>query len=272
MKGVIQLITVFFAAFGMLGAKTNGGNEIASGYYAVLHGGVGERTYETYVYRTDEGYKYVNVTSTTVSWGSSKWNHEVNKRGKADSREKIAEIAKKHGASQFMTYTWDQKAAHTIEEFLTGVPELSEDYLIGFSCGRNEGPNPYWRLGADVIITKNREAIILMPTRMEGTFGADEKEIARLKLTKEQYDAIEKALDFERLFMIDPGMDENMCDGRDLDIYLYDKDNRIIRNCGGYEPTNPYVLEVYDAFLANVPLEEINKIIADQSMKLEGME
>ena len=35
--------------------------------YDSLGEGSGERTYETYVYRTDSGYMYVNVTSTTVS-------------------------------------------------------------------------------------------------------------------------------------------------------------------------------------------------------------
>ena len=270
MKYIYELITALFMVMGMLNVDATGGNEIAPGYYAVLHGGVGERTYETYVYRTDEGYSYVNVISTTVSWGSPQWKHEVKKRGKADSREKIAEIAKKHGASQFMTYAWDTKTAHTIEEFLDGVPELSDHYLIGFVYGRNEGPNPYWRLGAEVIITKEREAIIIMPTSMNGSFGADEKEIARVKLTKEQYQSIENAIDAEMVFMMDPGMDERICDGRQLELMLYDKQDRLLRKCGGYEPTNPNFLELYDTIFENVPLEEISAIVAEQTMRLSG--
>ena len=73
-------------------------------YIAVLRGGVGEKTSETYVYETDKGYKYINVTSTTVSWGSPQWNHEVKKTGTVSSKEEVVEIAKKHGADSCVTY------------------------------------------------------------------------------------------------------------------------------------------------------------------------
>ncbi len=80
------------------------GGNVPDDYIAVLRGGVGEKTSETYVYETDKGYKYINVTSTTVSWGSPQWNHEVKKTGTVSSKEEVVEIAKKHGADSCVTY------------------------------------------------------------------------------------------------------------------------------------------------------------------------
>lgn len=91
--------------------------QIEDGYIAVLHGGVGERTYETYVYKTENGYRYFNVTSTTVSWGATEWSHKVNDYGYTDSKEEIVRRAKAHGADQFVTYGNDT-TPYPIEDFL----------------------------------------------------------------------------------------------------------------------------------------------------------
>ncbi len=80
------------------------GGNVPDDYIAVLRGGVGEKTSETYVYETDKGYKYINVTSTTVSWGSPQWNHAVEKIGTVSSKEEVVEIAKRHGADSCVTY------------------------------------------------------------------------------------------------------------------------------------------------------------------------
>lgn len=52
-------------------------SDIPDGYIAIFHGGEGERTYETYIYKIDNGhanmgFKYINVTSTKESLGSCK--------------------------------------------------------------------------------------------------------------------------------------------------------------------------------------------------------
>ena len=91
--------------------------EIEDDYIAVLHGGVGEQTYETYVYKSGNGYMFYNVTSTTVSWGATEWTHKVNDYGYTDSKEEIVRRAKAHGADQCVTYDGDTKA-YPIEDFL----------------------------------------------------------------------------------------------------------------------------------------------------------
>jgi hypothetical protein len=57
-------------------------NEVPNDYIAVFHGGVGELTYSTYIYKIDNnqanyGFKYINTTNTTKHWGSSEWNVKV---------------------------------------------------------------------------------------------------------------------------------------------------------------------------------------------------
>ncbi len=90
--------------------------QIEDGYIAVLHGGVGERTYETYVYENGKGYKFYNVISTTESWGSSKRNLQVRNYGTVDTKEDVFRRAKEHGADQFVTYPGDP-TAYPVEEF-----------------------------------------------------------------------------------------------------------------------------------------------------------
>lgn len=59
-------------------------NKIPDNYIAVFHGGTGEITYETYIYKNkndNSKVNYINVTSTTVSYSSAKWKHKITKRG-----------------------------------------------------------------------------------------------------------------------------------------------------------------------------------------------
>lgn len=80
-------------------------NKIPDNYIAVFHGGTGEITYETYIYKNkndNSKVNYINVTSTTVSYGSAKWKHKITKRG-VSSKKDIFEIAKKNNAYSYVT-------------------------------------------------------------------------------------------------------------------------------------------------------------------------
>ena len=88
------------------------------GYVAVLQGGVGEIAYKTYVYKTDNGYRYVNVTSTTVSWGAARWTSVVDGSNTVSTREKVIEIAKDHNSGDFVIFPGDN-TAHPVEDFLS---------------------------------------------------------------------------------------------------------------------------------------------------------
>ena len=90
---------------------------VEEGCIAVFHGGVGEQTYETYVYKDDKGFSYVNVVSTTVSWGSPVCEQKKKSRGSGKSAEEIIKIAENHGADSFVTFP-DDSNPHSINEFM----------------------------------------------------------------------------------------------------------------------------------------------------------
>lgn len=91
--------------------------EPEEGFVAVLHGGSGEQTYRTYVYKTDSGYCYVSVTATTVHWGATTSNLVPDDSGTVATKEEVLEIAKNHNSGSFVLFPGDNNV-HTVEEFL----------------------------------------------------------------------------------------------------------------------------------------------------------
>ena len=97
-------------------------DRIPDGYIAIFHGGAGEITYETYVYKKDTGqanfgFDYINVTNTTVSWGSSKLNSKITKRGSVQWTEDVFEVAKENGAYSYVTLP-NSNETYTIEQYM----------------------------------------------------------------------------------------------------------------------------------------------------------
>lgn len=83
---------------------------VDEGYVVSFHGGVGERTCETYVYDDGDGYRYINTVSTTISWGSPVWKKKICGSGKAKNKEEIAQIASNNGAYQYGLIAGDKNA------------------------------------------------------------------------------------------------------------------------------------------------------------------
>ena len=97
-------------------------DRIPDGYIAIFHGGAGEITYETYIYKKDNGhansgFDYINVTNTTVSWGSSEWNSKITKRGSVQWTDNVFEVAKENGAYSYVTLPNSDKT-YTIEQYM----------------------------------------------------------------------------------------------------------------------------------------------------------
>ncbi len=88
---------------------------------AVFHGGSGEITYNTYIYKINSGhanmgFKYKNETCTTKSWGSSEWNCKTTKTGQFTWTDQAFEIAKNNGAYSYVTRPNDSKT-YSIDDF-----------------------------------------------------------------------------------------------------------------------------------------------------------
>lgn len=96
-------------------------NGIPEDYIAVFHGGSGEITYSTYIYKIDNnqanyGFEYINTTNTTKSWGSSEWNVKVTDKGEFSWTDEAFTIAKENYAYSYVKIPGDKKA-YSIEEF-----------------------------------------------------------------------------------------------------------------------------------------------------------
>ena len=122
---LIFLVLIIVIVFGLLGfwlyLKCQNNSDIPNDYIAIFHGGVGEQTYETYIYKINNGhanmgFEYINVTSTTESSGSTKWKHKINNKGTFDWTDDAFKIAKEHGAYTYVTLPNNDKT-YTIEEF-----------------------------------------------------------------------------------------------------------------------------------------------------------
>ena len=98
--------------------------EIRDDWFAVIQGGSGEIIFKTYVYKTDDDkYEYINVTSTTVSYGATEWNDVVSGSGAADTREAVVLAAKEFGSCGFVMFADKGSTVFSIDEFLEGKVE-----------------------------------------------------------------------------------------------------------------------------------------------------
>ena len=96
-------------------------NYIPDNYIAVFHGGSGEQTYSTYIYKinnnqANSGFKYINTTNNTTYWGSSKRDIKVTSKGTVQWTDDVFTIAKKNNAYSYVNLPNDKKS-YTIEEF-----------------------------------------------------------------------------------------------------------------------------------------------------------
>lgn len=97
------------------------GDEIPEDYVAVFHGGSGELTYSTYIYKIDNGhanygFEYINTTNTTKSWGSPEWEVKITDKGKFNWTDGAFTVAKKNNAYSYVKIPGDKKT-YSIEEF-----------------------------------------------------------------------------------------------------------------------------------------------------------
>ena len=149
----------------------------------------------------------------------------------------------------------------------TVIPEFSSEYLIGIDYGGAGWGEYFDCIGAEVIICTDHSVQIYMPTKVENHSVIDRGLIATLSLTDEQYEKIEKSVDREKLFTLDPEPDQSVLDGYSRYLMLYDTDQQLLKRCGGYMPQSKVFNQMYGAVNANLP-EEIAAIREEQIEKL----
>lgn len=120
---IIALIVSYILVVINKNSKDNKDDDkVPDGYIAVFHGGSGEITYETYIYKinnqhANSGFNYVNVTKTTTHWGSSEWNTRITKSGSVQWTDNVFEVARENNAYSCVTLPNSNKI-YTIEEYM----------------------------------------------------------------------------------------------------------------------------------------------------------
>lgn len=156
---------------------------------------------------------------------------------------------------------------------LLPVPELSDEYLVGLDYGGSSWGPLYDCIDARIIICTNRDVLVYMPTTSNERKREEYLEqIATLKLSEEQYNAINESLDREKLYNMQIGSNTDVCDGYSSYLILYGKDGAIVKMCGGYMPTSEKFKDMYNAVVHNIPGEEISALREEYLKELEEKE
>ena len=116
---IIVLLLIFSI---LIFLKFKNSNKIPDGYIAVFHGGYGEQTYETYIYKennghSNSGFNYINVISNIISYGSNQWNRKITKRGSVTWTDDVFTVAEENNAYSYVTLPNSDKT-YTIEEYM----------------------------------------------------------------------------------------------------------------------------------------------------------
>lgn len=119
--GIVLILGIVVGINAIIVEKQNVSDEIPEGYIAVFHGGSGEVTKSTYIYKIDNGqanmgFKYINTENHTESWGSPNWIIKIVDEGEFDFTDGAFVVAKKHGAYSYVKEFGNDKV-FTIEEY-----------------------------------------------------------------------------------------------------------------------------------------------------------
>ena len=144
---------------------------------------------------------------------------------------------------------------------------FSDEYLVGFDYGGSSWGEFYECISARVIICTNKDVLIYMPTYESVHTNSPQLELVdTLTLTDEQYENIERGLNRKKLYRLMIRSDNGVLDGSSTYLYLYDKNEEVLKACGGYEPKNKRFWEMYRTIIDNIPVEEIMSI-RDESIE-----
>ncbi|MBR6147057.1 MAG: hypothetical protein IKQ44_01740 [Lachnospiraceae bacterium] len=138
---------------------------------------------------------------------------------------------------------------------------FSDEYLVGFDYGGSSWGEFYECISARVIVCTNKDVLIYMPAYDSIHTNSPELELVdTLTLSDEQYENIEKGVNRKKLYRLKIIPERDVCDGSSTYLLLYDKNENVLKACGGYEPRNKKFWEMYSAVIDNIPTEKINSI------------
>lgn len=140
-----------------------------------------------------------------------------------------------------------------------GSIEFSDEYYLSLSYGGASWGDYYDCIGVEIIICTDRNILVFAPP-VEDYRSVELIKIGSVKMDEDSYNNIVKAVDRKRLYSLKIESEKDVCDGYSEYLSLYDKDNKLLKKCGAYMPTNEEFREMYKAVYQNLPSEELSKI------------
>ena len=115
---IIGVISVFI----YVGMMKNRNYDVPEGYIAEFHGGYGEITYTTYIYKMDNGkdnygFQYISVEYTTISNGNPQRTGMLMEKGEVGFTDEVFEVAKKNKSYSYVKLPDDNSKIYSIEDY-----------------------------------------------------------------------------------------------------------------------------------------------------------
>ena len=126
--------------------------------------------------------------------------------------------------------------------------EFSDKYLVGdIPSGSSWGDFNFWeKLKLEYRICYDGTVEVYMPT--VSNYEVTGYELAgTYQLTDDEIDNLIKSIDQQKLYKLDPQPDYAVCDGSSYTLALYDKNDELLKECGGYMPDNRDFNGMYNA-------------------------
>lgn len=138
-----------------------------------------------------------------------------------------------------------------------GDNSFSDKYLIGHLSGNGGwGDYDYWQeLSFEYRICYDGTVEIYMPAVVDYEIKECEL-VGTYKIPEDDMDVLIEVIDQQKLYNLDPEENYDILDGSSKTLCLYDKDDNVLKNCGGYMPSNSDFMEMYTAVMNTIDLQE----------------
>ena len=119
---IILFIILLSGVFAFLYMKSKESYQVPEGYIAEFHGGYGEVTYTTYIYKIDNdkgnyGFEYISVEYSNISHGNPQRRGKLMEKGEVGFTDEVFEVAKKNYAYSYVKLPNDDSKIYSIDEY-----------------------------------------------------------------------------------------------------------------------------------------------------------
>lgn len=136
--------------------------------------------------------------------------------------------------------------------------ENSYEFSDNIYLAINSGAAGYGTVGdttdATIIIYKDKTIKVFMDTE-------ENPELASLHMSEEDYKKLTEIANLEKIATLSATPDYDVCDGSNYYIKLYDKDDNVVVNKGGYMPVEDEFWDMYKAIKEILKPYNISEIV-----------